>query len=75
MSVSEYFETFCINLRMKKKVVENIQNRYHQITKRINIDCYYNSSEITHSLYAGSDKNRKNPGEIAAILSCTKIRK
>lgn len=54
MSVSEYFETFCTNLRMKTEVIENIQNRYHQITKRINSDYYNNSSEITHSLYVGS---------------------
>jgi predicted nucleotidyltransferase len=54
MSVSEHFETFCTNLRMEPEVVENIQNRYHQITKRINIDYYNSSSEIAHSLYVGS---------------------
>jgi hypothetical protein len=54
MSVSKYFEVFCANLRMDTEVVENIQYRYRQITKRINLDYYSNSSETLHSLYVGS---------------------
>lgn len=54
MSVSDYFSTFCSNLRMESDVVSKIQNRYHQITKRINIDYWGSSSEIEHSLYVGS---------------------
>lgn len=54
MSVSDYFSTFCSNLRMSSDVVSTIQYRYHEITKRINIDYWDCSSEITHSLYVGS---------------------
>lgn len=54
MSVSENFENFCSNLRMSNTTVNTIQSRYHQITKRINLD-YYNSDSITnYSLYVGS---------------------
>ncbi|WP_297522481.1 nucleotidyltransferase [uncultured Clostridium sp.] len=54
MSVSENFKTFCKNLRMDNDTVTRIQNRYHQITKRINLDYWNNSSEDNNSLYAGS---------------------
>ena len=54
MSVSDYFSTFCNNLKMSNTVVSNIQNRYHQITKRINNDYYGSTSETLHSLYVGS---------------------
>lgn len=54
MSVSEYFSTFCSNLRMSDDTVSTIQNRYHQITKRINLDYWNSSSETSHSLYVGS---------------------
>lgn len=37
MSVSDYFSTFCSNLRMSSDIVSTIQSRYHQITKRINL--------------------------------------
>lgn len=54
MSVSDYFSTFCSNLSMDSDTISKIQNRYHQITKRINID-YWDSESITlHSLYVGS---------------------
>lgn len=43
MSESEYFSTFCSNLRMSTETVTKIQTRYHQIMKRINLD-YWNSS-------------------------------
>lgn len=53
MSVSDYFSTFCSNLRMDSDTVSTIQYRYHQITKRINLDYWNSSSETTHSLYVG----------------------
>ncbi len=54
MSVSEYFQTFCSNLRMSSDTVSTIQYRYHQITKRINLDYRSSSSETSYSLYVGS---------------------
>ena len=54
MSVSDYFSTFCSNLRMSSDTVSKIQSRYHQITKRINLDYWGSSSETLHSLYVGS---------------------
>ena len=54
MSVSDYFSTFCSNLRMDSDTVSKIQSRYHQITKRINIDYWDSESTTLHSLYVGS---------------------
>lgn len=54
MSVSDYFSTFCSNLRMDSNTVSKIQSRYQQITKRINLDYWNSSSETEHSLYVGS---------------------
>ena len=54
MSVSDYFSTFCSNLRMSSDTVSTIQYRYHQITKRINLDYRNSSSETAYSLYVGS---------------------
>lgn len=54
MSVSNYFSTFCSNLRMDSDTVSKIQSRYHQITKRINIDYWNSESTTSHSLYVGS---------------------
>lgn len=54
MLVSNLFSTFCNNLRMSEDTVSKIQSRYHQITKRINLDYWDSSSEIQHSLYVGS---------------------
>lgn len=54
MSVSNYFSTFCSNLRMRSDTVATIQARYHQITKRINLDYWHSSSDTIHSLYVGS---------------------
>ncbi len=54
MSVSDYFSTFCSNLRMTSDTVSTIQYRYHQITKRINLDYWNSLSETAHSLYVGS---------------------
>src|SRR5690606_2375585 len=54
MSVSNWFETFCDNLRMSSTTVSNIQSRYISITKRINIEYYGTTSETANSLYVGS---------------------
>lgn len=54
MSVSEYFSTFCTNLRMSSETVEKISSRYKQITKRINLDYRNNTSETAYSLFVGS---------------------
>lgn len=54
MSVSEYFLTFCRNLRMSSDTVSSIQTRYRQITKRINHDYRNSTSETAYSLYVGS---------------------
>lgn len=54
MSVSNWFETFCGNLRMSSTTVSNIQSRYKSITKRINTDYYGTTSETANSLYVGS---------------------
>lgn len=39
---------------MSNDTVSTIQYRYHQITKRINLDYWNSSSETSHSLYVGS---------------------
>lgn len=54
MSVSDWFQTFCINLRMTDSTVLTISQRYHAITKRINLDYYNSTSETAHSFYVGS---------------------
>lgn len=54
MSVSENFKLFCSNLKMSNSTINSIQNRYHQITKRINLDYYNSSSDTNNSLYVGS---------------------
>lgn len=54
MSVSNNFNDFCSNLRMNDKTVEKIQDRYHKITKRINLDYWNSSSDTNNSLYVGS---------------------
>ncbi|WP_075982868.1 SMODS domain-containing nucleotidyltransferase [Bacillus massilinigeriensis] len=54
MSVTDNFRTFCSNLRMSSDTINKIQSRYHQITKRINLDYWNSSSEVNHSLYVGS---------------------
>lgn len=54
MSVSEDFKTFCSNLRMSDEVVSNIQSRYHNVLKRINIDYWGTYSNSVHGLYVGS---------------------
>ncbi|MHC1692231.1 MAG: hypothetical protein AB9828_04310 [Sphaerochaetaceae bacterium] len=54
MSVSDWFNSFCENIRIDSDDVSTIITRYHQITKRINLDYYDSSSDTDHSLYIGS---------------------
>ena len=54
MSIATDFETFCKNLRMSEKTVSDIQQRFHTITRRINIDFWGSTSDVNHSFYAGS---------------------
>lgn len=54
MSISDIFENFCKSIRIPATDNEKIINRYHQITKRINLDYYNSSSDTNHSLYIGS---------------------
>ena len=54
ISVSSDFSAFSSNIRMDTSVVQTIRDRYHRITKRINIDYWSTESETTHSLYVGS---------------------
>lgn len=54
MSVSDWFSTFCTNIRMDEKTLSAINGRYHTITKRINKDYYSSDSETNHSFYVGS---------------------
>lgn len=54
ISVSSDFNTFCNNLKISDSVVETIRNRYHAITKRINVDFWNSNSDTSHSLYVGS---------------------
>lgn len=54
MSLSNWFENFCKNLRMDATTIQNIQSRYRSITKRINIDYYGTTSETANSFYVGS---------------------
>lgn len=54
MSVSEWFKTFCTNIKMSTETISTISGRYHSITKRINIDYYNSDSDTNHSFYVGS---------------------
>src|SRR4030042_3499564 len=54
MSISNWFQSFCANLRMFDDDIKLVQNRYKQITKRINLDYYDKCSEADNSLYVGS---------------------
>lgn len=54
MSVADWFSTFCDNLLISNDDVDTIRLRYHQITKRINLEYYSTLSDTEHSLYIGS---------------------
>lgn len=52
--MNKEFEQFCDNIRMPKSVVDSIQTKYHGITKCINRNFWFSTSEVNHSLYVGS---------------------
>lgn len=54
MAIGDDFKTFCSALWIKDNIVDKIQSRYHQITKRINIDFWSSDSNTNHSFYTGS---------------------
>lgn len=54
MSVVDLFSIFIKNLEMSSNSIENIRNRYKQITKRINLDYRNSNSDTNYSLYVGS---------------------
>lgn len=54
MSVSVKFSTFCAALRMTSEVVDAVQTRYRQITRRLNYDFYGWDSDTLNSIYVGS---------------------
>lgn len=54
ISVSRDFQQLCTNLRMSDDIIQHIRDRYHRITKRINMDYWSTDSENAHSLYVGS---------------------
>jgi len=54
MSVANWFQEFCSNLRMDDNVINNVSARYKQITKRINLDYWDSDSETNNSLFVGS---------------------
>lgn len=54
MSLADWFSTFCDSIRISDSDESTIRNRYHQITKRINLDYYDSTSQTAYSLYVGS---------------------
>lgn len=54
MSVSNWFETFCDNLKMSGDTIDKISYRYKRITKQLNTDFWTTDSNTSHSWYVGS---------------------
>lgn len=54
MTVATKFHSFCEEIKIEPKVVENIAYRYKRITKQLNTDYWTTDSETSHSLYVGS---------------------
>jgi hypothetical protein len=52
MPIADWFEKFCSNLQITKD--EAISTRYRAITRRLNTDFWDTTSDVSHSLYAGS---------------------
>lgn len=52
--MNKEFEQFCDNIRMSKSIVDSIQTKYHGITKCINRNYWFSTSEVSHSLFVGS---------------------
>lgn len=53
-NVGTAFDKFCSNLKFTDTKLSTISTRYHNITKRINLDYWNSSSDTAHSLYVGS---------------------
>lgn len=53
-NIAKAFEEFCKILRFSSENQNKIIDRYHRITKRINIDYWGSDSDCNHSLYVGS---------------------
>lgn len=54
MSINEKFTLFCNNIKMSKEDLDSISDRYHKITRRINLEYWNSDSNNNHSLYVGS---------------------
>lgn len=54
MSVSSWFETFCRNIRLPDKTMDDIAYRCKRITKQLNKDFWNSDSDINHRFYVGS---------------------
>lgn len=52
MSLAEWFQGFCTNLRVTNE--SSISTRYQAITRRLNTDFWNTESATAHSLYVGS---------------------
>lgn len=54
MNITEKFTKFCDSIKITKDDLNSITDRYHRITKRINLDYWGIDSDSNHSLYVGS---------------------
>lgn len=52
MGLADWFNTFCSNIQVQNR--GTISTRYKNITRRLNTDFWYTTSETAHSLYVGS---------------------
>lgn len=54
LKIGDLFNSFCSRLRMSDATKDSMQQRYHLITKRLNIEYYSSESETLHTFYVGS---------------------
>lgn len=52
MGLADWFKEFCGNIQVQDG--GTISSRYHNITRRLNIDFWETTSDTSHSLYVGS---------------------
>lgn len=52
MALADWFGTFCTNLQIRDG--GTIATRYRNITRRLNADFWFNTSDTAHSVYVGS---------------------
>lgn len=52
MGLADWFKTFCGNIQVQNRAT--ISRRYKDITKRLNTDFWWTTSETSHSLLVGS---------------------